>query len=152
MVSLPLLALKLVQSGVPNYTTRAFGCASFLLVVVIVLFAVARKIGGWGPGHLSPRAQRRVARGLGPRRGPLRRPEQRCGRCRPTHHRRSGLTAAGGTRWHLDPTAHPPEARLTHGPRTPSARRRDAGRSAGLRAGGCHGVGASLAVIVSGLV
>jgi phosphate transport system permease protein len=62
MVSLPLLVLKLVQSGVPNYTTRAFGCASFLLVVVIVLFAVARQIGGWGPGHLSPRAQKRVAR------------------------------------------------------------------------------------------
>jgi phosphate transport system permease protein len=61
MVSMPLLVLKLVQSGVPNYTTRAFGCASFLLVVVIVLFAVARKIGGWGPGHLSPRAQKRVA-------------------------------------------------------------------------------------------
>ncbi len=60
MVSLPLETLKLVQAGVPAYTTRAFGCASFLLVVVIVLFLVARKIGGWGPGHLSPRGQRRV--------------------------------------------------------------------------------------------
>jgi phosphate transport system permease protein len=60
MVSLPLETLKLVQAGVPAYTSRAFGAASFLLVVVIVLFAVARKIGGWGPGHLSPRGQRRV--------------------------------------------------------------------------------------------
>ncbi len=60
MVSLPLLTLELVRSGIPAYTTRAFGCGSFLLLVVIVLFAVARKIGGWGPGHLSPRAQRRV--------------------------------------------------------------------------------------------
>jgi phosphate transport system permease protein len=60
MVSLPLETLKLVQSGVPAYTSRAFGCASFLLLVVIVLFLVARKIGGWGPGHLSPRARRRV--------------------------------------------------------------------------------------------
>ena len=60
MVSLPLETLKLVQAGVPAYTTRAFGCASFLLLVVIVLFAVARKIGGWGPGHLSPRGTRRV--------------------------------------------------------------------------------------------
>jgi phosphate transport system permease protein len=60
MVSLPLLTLKLVQSGVPAYTSRAFGAASFLLVVVIVLFLVARKIGGWGPGHLSPRGLRRV--------------------------------------------------------------------------------------------
>jgi phosphate transport system permease protein len=60
MVSLPLETLKLVQSGVPAYASRAFGCASFLLMVVIVLFAVARKIGGWGPGHLSRRGQKRV--------------------------------------------------------------------------------------------
>jgi phosphate transport system permease protein len=63
MVSLPLETLKLVQTGVPAYTTRAFGAASLLLVVVIVLFLVARKIGGWGPGHLSPRGQRRVVEG-----------------------------------------------------------------------------------------
>jgi phosphate transport system permease protein len=62
MVSLPLETLKLVQADVPAYTTRAFGCAAFLLVVIVVLFLIARKIGGWGPGHLTPRAQRRVAR------------------------------------------------------------------------------------------
>jgi phosphate transport system permease protein len=61
MVSLPLETLKLVQADVPAYTTRAFGCASFLLVVIVVLFLIARKIGGWGPGHLTPRGQRRVA-------------------------------------------------------------------------------------------
>ncbi len=60
MVSLPLETLKLVQADVPAYTTRAFGCASFLLVVIVVLFLIARKIGGWGPGHLTPRGQRRV--------------------------------------------------------------------------------------------
>jgi phosphate transport system permease protein len=60
MVSLPLETLKLVQAGIPAYTSRAFGAASFLLVVVIVLFLVARKIGGWGPGHLTPRGQRRA--------------------------------------------------------------------------------------------
>ena len=60
MVSLPLETLKLVQAGIPTYTTRAFGCASFLLLVIIVLFLIARKIGGWGPGHLTPRGQRRV--------------------------------------------------------------------------------------------
>jgi phosphate transport system permease protein len=60
MVSLPLATLKLAQAGIPAYTTRAFGCATLLLVVVVILFAVARKIGGWGPGHLTPRAQRRV--------------------------------------------------------------------------------------------
>ena len=60
MVSLPLETLKLVQAGIPAYTTRAFGCASFLLLVIIVLFLIARKIGGWGPGHLTPRGRRRV--------------------------------------------------------------------------------------------
>ncbi len=60
MVSLPLETLELVRSGIPAYTTRAFGCASFLLLVVIVLFAVARKIGGWGPGHLTKRGTRRM--------------------------------------------------------------------------------------------
>jgi phosphate transport system permease protein len=60
MVSLPLETLKLVQADVPAYTTRAFGCAAFLLLVIVVLFVIARKIGGWGPGHLTPRGQRRV--------------------------------------------------------------------------------------------
>lgn len=63
MASLPLEVYELVKSGVPAYTTRAFGCASFLLVVVIVLFLIARKIGGWGPEHLSARARRRVESG-----------------------------------------------------------------------------------------
>jgi phosphate transport system permease protein len=60
MTSLPLAALKLVQSGSPLYTERAFAAASFLLLLVIVLFVTARKIGGWGPGHLSERGMRRV--------------------------------------------------------------------------------------------
>ena len=60
MVSLPLAALKLVQSGSPLYTARAFAAASFLLLLVIILFVTARKVGGWGPGHLSERGLRRV--------------------------------------------------------------------------------------------
>jgi len=60
MASLPLAALKLVQTGNPAYTARAFACASFLLLLVIVLFVAARTIGGWGPGHLSARGMRRV--------------------------------------------------------------------------------------------
>ena len=60
MASLPLAALKLVQTGNPAYTARAFACASFLLLLVIVLFVTARKIGGWGPGHLTERGMRRV--------------------------------------------------------------------------------------------
>ena len=63
MVSLPLEALELVQAGVPAYTARAFGCA--ILPPCgrrSCCFAIARKIGGWGPGHLSPRGRRRVER------------------------------------------------------------------------------------------
>lgn len=63
MVSLPLETLQLVKAGIPAYTSRAFGCGAFLLVVVIVLFTIARRIGGWGPGHLSRRGERRVAKG-----------------------------------------------------------------------------------------
>ena len=44
----------------PNYTARAFAAASFLLLLVIVLFVTARKVGGWGPGHLTDRGLRRV--------------------------------------------------------------------------------------------
>jgi len=60
MASLPFTALTLVRSGSPLLTERAFAAASFLLLLVIVLFVIARKIGGWGPGHLSDRGMRRV--------------------------------------------------------------------------------------------
>ncbi len=60
MTSLPLAALKLVQSGNPAMTERAFAAASFLLLLVIILFVTARKVGGWGPGHLSARGLRKV--------------------------------------------------------------------------------------------
>ncbi|HUA95891.1 MAG TPA: ABC transporter permease subunit, partial [Acidimicrobiales bacterium] len=62
MVSLPLLALELVASGQPSYVARGFGCAALLLLVILVLFVVARIIGGYGPGRQSPRQQRRSAR------------------------------------------------------------------------------------------
>jgi len=60
MASLPLVALKLVLSGSPGFTERAFAAASFLLLLVIILFVTARKVGGWGPGHLSDRGLRKV--------------------------------------------------------------------------------------------
>ncbi len=62
MVSLPLEALKLVQSGIPAYAERGFATAALLLLVILVLFVVARVIGGFGPGHLSRRQRRRAAR------------------------------------------------------------------------------------------
>lgn len=62
MVSLPLEALSLVASGEPAYVARGFACATLLLVVVLGLFALARAIGGSGPGHLSDRRRRHLAR------------------------------------------------------------------------------------------
>lgn len=62
MMSLPLETLDLVRAGIATFTARAFGCGALLLVLVLVLFAIARRIGGSGPGHLSHRAQRRIAR------------------------------------------------------------------------------------------
>jgi len=60
MMSLPLFAFLKVQEPISNEITRAFGSAAVLLVLVLVLFAVARAIGGRGPGQLTAGQQRRV--------------------------------------------------------------------------------------------
>jgi phosphate transport system permease protein len=62
MMSLPLLVYTRVQSSQDNDVARAFGAASVLLVLVLLLFAIARVIGGRGPGELTARQQRRRAR------------------------------------------------------------------------------------------
>lgn len=62
MVSLPLLAYTLRNIPSDAMIARAFGAASILLVIVLVLFFAARTIGGRGPGQLSPRQQRRRER------------------------------------------------------------------------------------------
>jgi phosphate transport system permease protein len=62
MVSLPLVAFAFVNSPQPAIIARGFAAAAFLLLVVLALFAVARVIGGRGPGHLSGRHARRLAR------------------------------------------------------------------------------------------
>jgi phosphate transport system permease protein len=61
MMSLPLLAYQSVQSPFAAEQARGFGAASTLLVLVLLLFLIARKIGGRGPGQLTARQQRRVA-------------------------------------------------------------------------------------------
>jgi phosphate transport system permease protein len=53
MVSLPLETFTLVKSPEPNYIARGFGSAAVLLVLVLVLFIIARLIGGRGPGVLT---------------------------------------------------------------------------------------------------
>ena len=48
MTSLPLLVYRLVSSGQSGYIDRAYGAALTLLVIVIVLFVLARVIGNRG--------------------------------------------------------------------------------------------------------
>jgi phosphate transport system permease protein len=66
MASLPLAAFKLVSSPEPNQIARGFGAASVLMVIVLVLFALARILGGRPAGRLTPRqARRRMAQSAG---------------------------------------------------------------------------------------
>jgi len=62
MVSLPLLAFHLVNSSQGGYIDRGFAAAALLLVLVLVMFAVARVLGGRGPGHVTRGQARRLAR------------------------------------------------------------------------------------------
>ncbi|HWH25619.1 MAG TPA: phosphate ABC transporter permease PstA [Pseudolysinimonas sp.] len=58
MSSLPLTTFALVRSPEPNMIARGFGSAAVLMVLVVLLFALARIIGGRGPGQLSSRQER----------------------------------------------------------------------------------------------
>ncbi|MFC4032790.1 phosphate ABC transporter permease PstA [Streptomyces polygonati] len=59
MVSLPLAAFELVKSPQPAMIARGFGAAAVLLVLVLLLFVIARLIGGRGPGELTRRGTHR---------------------------------------------------------------------------------------------
>lgn len=58
MTSLPLTTFTFVKSPELNFIARGFGTAAVLMVLVVILFLIARAIGGRGPGQLSPRQQR----------------------------------------------------------------------------------------------
>jgi phosphate transport system permease protein len=62
MVSLPLEAYEAVQSSQPDMIARGFGAAATLLILVLALFAIARAIGGRGPGQLTARQRRKRIR------------------------------------------------------------------------------------------
>jgi phosphate transport system permease protein len=55
-VSLPLAAFQFVKSSEPTMVARGFGTAATLMGLVLLLFVIARIIGGRGPGQLT-RAQ-----------------------------------------------------------------------------------------------
>lgn len=58
MISLPLQVFDFVKSPEPNMIARGFGAAATLILLVLLLFIVARVIGGKGPGQLSARQRR----------------------------------------------------------------------------------------------
>lgn len=62
MVSLPFATFTLVKSPEPTQIARGFGAAAVLMVMVFVLFLLARVVGGKGAGILSPRGVRRAGR------------------------------------------------------------------------------------------
>jgi phosphate transport system permease protein len=62
MTSLPLTTFTFVKSPEETMIARGFGTAAVLMVVVLLLFALARAIGGKGAGQLSARQQRARAR------------------------------------------------------------------------------------------
>ena len=60
--ALPLYIFRTVNSPSENFYIRAFGAGIALMVLVLVLFIIARVIGGRGPGSLTRRQARRRAR------------------------------------------------------------------------------------------
>ncbi|MCU1390928.1 MAG: phosphate transporter permease PstA [Ilumatobacteraceae bacterium] len=61
MVTLPLAAFTLVKSPLPSQIARGFAAAAVLMVLVLVLFSLARILGGRPVGQLSKRQSRRAA-------------------------------------------------------------------------------------------
>jgi phosphate transport system permease protein len=61
MVSLPLASYYLVASGQTNQIARGFGTAAVLMMLVLVLFTLARIIGGKPAGRLSKRQSKAAA-------------------------------------------------------------------------------------------
>ncbi len=62
MISLPLQVFDFVKSPEPTMIARGFGTAATLLLLVLVLFVLARALGGKAPGNLSKQGQRAAAR------------------------------------------------------------------------------------------
>ncbi|GGJ12716.1 phosphate ABC transporter permease PstA [Streptomyces brasiliensis] len=52
-LSLPLATFDLVRSPQPAYIARGFGSAALLMALVLLLFVLARVLGGRGPGELT---------------------------------------------------------------------------------------------------
>jgi phosphate transport system permease protein len=62
MISLPLATFEFVKSPEEAMIARGFGTALVLLVLVLIMFVIARYFGGKGPGALSKRQMKVRAR------------------------------------------------------------------------------------------
>ncbi len=62
MVSLPLAAFEFVRSPQPTLIARGFATAAVLMILVLILFSIARVLGGRPAGHLSKRQAKRSER------------------------------------------------------------------------------------------
>jgi phosphate transport system permease protein len=60
--SLPLFIYYSIQSPIPADHSRAFGAGFALLIIVLILFTIARRLGGGAPGELTRRQRRQIAR------------------------------------------------------------------------------------------
>ncbi|MDW5324449.1 phosphate ABC transporter permease PstA [Plantactinospora sp. KLBMP9567] len=60
--SLPLVTYSLTRSPEESFIVRGFGTAATLMMLVLLLFVLARLVGGRGPGQLSRGQLRRRAR------------------------------------------------------------------------------------------
>ncbi len=60
MVSLPLAAFELVRSPQPTQIARGFATSAALMLLVLLLFTVARVVGGKPAGRLSKRQSRKA--------------------------------------------------------------------------------------------
>jgi phosphate transport system permease protein len=62
-VSLPLFIYNYahIEGVTPQYVARAFGAGVALVVIVLLLFWIARRLGGSAPGELTRRQRRRLA-------------------------------------------------------------------------------------------
>ncbi|WP_107433786.1 phosphate ABC transporter permease PstA [Streptomyces niveus] len=61
-LSLPLATFEFVKSPEPTMIARGFGTAAALMALVLLLFVIARVIGGRGPGQLTRRQEHRRVR------------------------------------------------------------------------------------------
>jgi len=60
--SLPLYTYDEIQSPETADHIRAFSAGFVLIILVLILFTIARRIGGGTPGELTRRQRRRIAR------------------------------------------------------------------------------------------